>query len=196
MNTSRILIALCIFLSCLASKSVPASKKASETDIKNVERARVENAADRERLQQAAVLLANYEIEAGKLVARLDNNDVTGENIQLDATRLLSLSEEVIESAQFRLPQCDEYLAKTVALKGQLDSISHESLEHDYHHDGALPKAPAECYHTKDLFVHPATVIVLTRDDPALATETRENIKAEINEVLAHTEVVRQLVFY
>ena len=30
--------------------------------------------------------------------------------------------------------------------------------EKDYHHDGALPKAPPECYHVKDTFVHPATV--------------------------------------
>lgn len=196
MNSFRILIILCFFLSCLVSKSVLASKKASETDIKNVERASVVSEADRERLQQAAVLLANYEIEAGKLIARLDSKEISGDNVQLDAENLLTLSEEVIDSARFRLPQCDAYLAKTLTLKGQLDNISHESLEHDYHHDGALPKAPAECYHTKDLFVHPATVIVLTRDDPALAAETRENIRAEINEVLAHTEVVRQLVFY
>lgn len=196
MSNTRLLINLCFLLSCLVSQGGFASKKASGTNLENIERTSVDSAADRERLQLAAVLLANYEIEAGKLVDRLDSKDISGDNIKLDAEKLLSLSEEVIDSARFRLPQCDKYLAMTVTLKDQLQRISHETLEHDYHQDGALPKAPAECYHTKDLFVHPATVIVLTRDDPALTTETRENIKAEINEVLAHTEVVRQLVFY
>ena len=44
--------------------------------------------------------------------------------------------------------------------------------------------------------VHPATVFVLTRDDPVVSSETKSSIKAEITEVLAHTEVVRQLVIY
>ncbi len=112
------------------------------------------------------------------------------------AEKLLTLSESFIESAQFRLPQCEEYLEKTITLKEGLHEISHETLEKGYHHDGALPKAPGECYHTKDLFVHPATVMVLTRDDPELGNDTKRLIKAEITEMLAHTEVVRQLVIY
>ena len=109
---------------------------------------------------------------------------------------MLSLSEVVIESAQFRLPQCNEYLTKTLAIKTSLEEISHETLEKDYHHDGALPKAPGECYHTKDLFIHPATVYVLVRDDPSLQDTTKSSINAEITEVLAHTELVRRLVIY
>ena len=108
----------------------------------------------------------------------------------------MSLSEEVIDSARFRLPQCDEYLAMSIALRELLEDITHEALERDYHHDGALPEAPNECYHAKDLFVHPATVTVLLRDDPKLGQETLDSIKAEILEVLAHTEYVRQLVMY
>ena len=77
-----------------------------------------------------------------------------------------------------------------------MKNISHDTLERDYHHDGALPKAPGECYHTKDLFVHPATVIVLTRDDPSLSVATKSSINAEITEVLMHTELVRQLVIF
>lgn len=68
-----------------------------------------------------------------------------------------------------------------MALKDSLSDISHENLEKNYHHDGALPKAPSECYHTKDLFVHPATVFVLTRDDPVVSSETKSSIKAGIH---------------
>ncbi len=173
-----------------------ASTLISEDDVKGVSRAEVETTADRERLQHAAVLLANYEIEAKKLLEMVKVQNIIADKIQLQAGKLLELSETVIDSARFRLPQCDDYLAQSLDLKNKLGDIPHETLEKDYHHDGALPKAPPECYHTKDLFVHPATVMVLTRDDPALSGETRTSITAEIAEVLAHTEVVRQLVIY
>ena len=39
-------------------------------------------------------------------------------------------------------------------------------------------------------------VIESARDDPTMASTTRDTIAAEINEVLAHTEVVRELVIY
>ena len=139
--------------------------------------------------------MANYEIEAKKLI-RMTESGADSQNINTQASKLLDLSEVVIDSARFRLPQCDEYLAKSIAVRDSLHDISHARLEKDYHHDGALPKSPAECYHAKDLFIHPATVLVLTRDDPALGENTKNSIKMEIIEVLAHTEFVRQLVLY
>ena len=168
----------------------------SEDEIKNVTRENVTDKNDQEKLSKAAALLSNYEIEARKLLAMLDETKTNSKLIQNKTRELLNLSEIVIQSAQFRLPQCNNYLIKTLELKENLEKISHEVLEKDYHHDGALPKAPGECYHTKDLFVHPATVYVLVRDDPSLANETKMSINAEITEVLAHTELVRQLVIY
>jgi len=168
----------------------------NEDEINNVNRVDVSDEDARQRLSITAGLLADYEIAAKKLILNLDNGSTKAMDISKQAKALLDLSENVINSAQYRLPQCDEYLAKTLMLKGSLETISHASLEKDYHHDGALPKAPGECYHTKDLFVHPATVIVLTRDDPTLNKKTKASINVEISEVLAHTEIVRQLVIY
>lgn len=173
-----------------------ASGTMSKDEISNIERVEAKSEDDKKRLSEAAGLLAQYEIASKKLISDLDSKHASSESTQLQASKLLNLSEEVISSAQFRLPQCREYLEKTLVLKEQLQTISHDSIEKDFHHDGALPKAPAECYHTKDLFVHPATVIVLTRDDPSLSKVTKESITAEITEVLAHTELVRQLVIY
>lgn len=175
---------------------VIASTTMTENQIKNVERKAVDSAADRQRLQESAVLLAHYEIEARKLINMLDQLPLNGTTITKQAEKLMQLSENVIDSARFRLPQCDDYLSKMMVLKDMLKEISHEVLEKDYHRDGALPKAPAECYHTKDLYVHPASVIVLARDDRDLTEKTRTSIKNEITEVLVHTEVVRQLVIY
>ena len=175
---------------------VLASATVEEKQITNVNKTPADTEQQKQALEHAAVTLANYEIEAKKLVDILDVPGTVNTDISLLAENLMNLSESFIESTRFRLPQCDAYLHKSVEVKNLLGSITHESLEKDYHHDGALPKAPFECYHTKDLFVHPATVIVLTRDDPALAQETLSSIRAEITEVLAHTEVVRRLVIY
>jgi hypothetical protein len=174
---------------------VMASSTMTHEELMGVEKTIIDSDELRQQLQKSAVLLANYEIEAKKLV-RMANSGADQQSINSQASKLLDLSEVVIDSARFRLPQCDEYLAKSTALRDSLSDISHERLEQDYHHDGALPEAPAECYHAKDLFVHPASVLVLTRDDPGLTTDTRSSITAEITEVLAHTEFVRQLVLY
>jgi hypothetical protein len=167
-----------------------------EDEIGNVSRIEVTSEEGKQRLSKTAGLLADYEIAAKKLINDLDSKTSSSESISDQAKELLILSEDIIASAKFRLPQCDEYLTKTLALKNSLNTMSHETLEKDYHHDGALPKAPVECYHTKDLFVHPATVIILTRDDPSLSAATKSSINAEISEVLGHTELVRKLVIY
>ena len=185
-----------IFIYLLINHNLYASGSMSTDEINNVSRTNITNKNDQQRLSKAAALLSNYEIEAKKLLAMLDASGSNSEVIQNKAKELLNLSEIIIQSAQFRLPQCNEYLSKTLALKENLENISHETLEKDYHHDGALPKAPGECYHTKDLFVHPATVYILVRDDPSLIDKTKLSINAEITEVLAHTELVRQLVIY
>ena len=185
-----------MFIYLLINQNLYASGSMSDDEINNVSRTNVTNKNDQERLSKAAALLSNYEIEAKKLLAMLDTSGLNSEVIQNKAKELLNLSEIVIQSAQFRLPQCNDYLTKTLLLKRNLENISHDTLEKDYHHDGALPKAPGECYHTKDLFVHPATVYILVRDDPSLIDKTKSSINAEITEVLAHTELVRQLVIY
>ena len=185
-----------IFIYLLINQNLYASGSMSDDEINNVSRTNVTNKNDQERLSKAAALLSNYEIEAKKLLAMLDTSGLNSEVIQNKAKELLNLSEIVIQSAQFRLPQCNDYLTKTLLLKRNLENISHDTLEKDYHHDGALPKASGECYHTKDLFVHPATVYVLVRDDPSLIDKTKSSINAEITEVLAHIELVRQLVIY
>ena len=187
------LISFCIFLiPVIVLASTPITKE----QLNNISKTNITNDEQREQLSKTAGLLSEYEIKARKLVSSLSKVDLNSEKVISDAEALLILSTSVIDSARFRLPQCEVYLKKTMELKDYLSTISHETLEKDYHHDGALPKAPVECYHTKDLYVHPATVMVLVRDDPDLLEVTRDTIADEINEVLAHTEIVRELVIY
>ena len=74
----------------------------------------------------------------------------------------------------------------------KLDTLTLEEIERDYHADGALPEAPDFCYHAKDLIVHPATVILLTREPDSELTRGR--IGAEIQEVRAHVGQVQTLL--
>ena len=185
-----------LFLCLGISQFAVASGTMNEDEVNNVSRVDATSENEKQLISKAAGLLADYEITAKKLIANLESNDSKVMAVNEQAKKLLELSETVIDSTQFRLPQCNEYLAKSLLLKNQLQTISHDKLEKDYHHDAALPKAAPECYHTKDLFVHPATVIVLTRDDPSLNESTKSSINAEISEVLGHLELVRQLVIY
>ncbi len=188
------LLPLILFMS--VSAGLQASVPMEKHEVANVSKVAVKTEQDRQRLQKTAGYLGYYEIEANKLLDMLQDPGKDAEALHKQTEKLLDLSENVIASARFRLPQCEEYLSKSLLLKDRLNSISHEELEKDYHLDGALPTAPSECYHTKDLYVHPATVIVLVRDDPSASSQTRESIHAEISEVLTHLELVRQLVIY
>ena len=186
---------LAIILACVSHNLFASSKKLSDEDVQSVEKAVIDSEEEQKQRRAIAVMLAEYEIEGRKLLDGLDEN--AGRiDIDRQAGALLSSGEKIMDWARFRLKQCDEYLGKALELKAMIPDIALEALEKDYHHDGALPKAPSECYHVKDTFVHPATVLVLTRDDPALGEETLTGIRMEILEVLGHTEVVRQLVVY
>ena len=180
---------------CVPPDLYASSTKLSETQAQAIEKAAIDSYEEEKQRQAIAVMLAEYEIKGRKLLDGLDDNADRNEVDQQASTLLIS-GEKIMDWARFRLKQCDEYLEKSLELKDKITDITRETLERDYHHDGALPKAPAECYHIKDTFVHPATVLILTRDDPALGEETITGIRAEIMEVLGHTEVVRQLVIY
>ena len=188
------LLFFCAVLSALQGVHA-SSTKLSDKDVQAVEKAAIDTDEEEKQRQAIAVMLAEYEIEGKKLLDSLDENAGRKE-IDQQAGALLASGEKIMDWGRFRLEQCDAYLEKSLELKGMIPEITREALERDYHHDGALPKAPPECYHIKDTFVHPATVLVLTRDDPSLGEETVTGIRMEILEVLGHTEVVRQLIVY
>lgn len=184
----------CAYILLLLLQSSLASSTLTTEQLKQVKKTDVSGEQYQQRLKEVAILLAEYEIEAKRLTNKLNELDRT--RIDLHADKLIEISELVIDWARIRLVQCDAYLHKTLELKGIIKEIEHEAMERDYHHDGVLPKAPPECYHIKDMFVHPASVLILTRDDPKLQEQTLASINAEISEVLGHTEAVRHLVIY
>ena len=129
----------------------------------------------------------------------LHSNTQQAPSAQL-AAQLEHQSLELVESSKKILaqviqskPQCADYLNQTLAAADSMLTMDLDVIERDYHQDGALPKAPSECYHAKDLLVHPATAVVLARgeyfDKSALSS-----IEHEIQEVLAHAQVTEAVI--
>ena len=85
-----------------------------------------------------------------------------------------------------RQPECATYLAAITAIGPTLKELPLAEIESGYHADGKLPPMPAsECYHGKDLVVHPATVAALARVG-LHGDASRRKAKGEIIEVLGH----------
>ncbi|WP_194866599.1 hypothetical protein [Pseudoalteromonas sp. PPB1] len=112
--------------------------------------------------------------------------------IQARADDLIQQSDVVLDAFKRAYPQCRSYLDAVLTLRASLAEMSLAALEQDYHGDGKLPELPDPvCYHSKDLVVHPATVLVMAKgglagDDAYLEAEL------EMVEVMAHIEQVKQ----
>lgn len=156
--------ALCLVLACpLACQTTSADR------------------SDIERYQTGALALLD-DLAAGQPLTRIRDR----------AQHLSELSQTILGDFAVRYPPCGRYLNGALGVMKKLDTLTLEEIERDYHADGALPDAPDFCYHAKDLIVHPATVILLTREpDTEL---TRGRISAEIQEVRAHVGQVQTLL--
>ena len=128
-------------------------------------------------------------IQAEALVVAIDEGQ--------KADAILKLSDELTQTGLSMLPglvaahpECKEYLDAIAAVGDTLKDMALEEIESGYHADGKLPKMPsADCYHGKDLVVHPATVSALAK--AGLSTpESRHDAKKEIVEVLGHLTAV------
>jgi hypothetical protein len=138
--------------------------------------------------QAAQQALGRYESEAQALFQAIEAQS-PGPQIAQRADELIALSRVIAAGFVQAQPTCSEYLGAVLGALDQLDRLSSEQLEHDYHQDDALPSAPALCYHAKDLVVHPASVRALLREgDDA---ERRAQMGREIQEVLGHIQAVR-----
>lgn len=104
------------------------------------------------------------------------------------ADRLMRLGAGMVPAYVERHPHCADYLQATLAIMELWPQLDLETIEHDYHEDGALPATDnvAVCYHLKDLIVHPATVLALLAQPEVDFAAARR----EIEETLAHASVV------
>ena len=84
-----------------------------------------------------------------------------------------------------KAPECAEVLMVLKEKRKEILTIGLEELERVYHEGEGLPQAPEHCYHAKELTVHPATVIVLARQNPFLP-EHIDQMRLELSELESH----------
>ena len=126
-----------------------------------------------------------YKQQAEALVAAIDAGK--------EAPEVLKLADELTQTGLSKLPdmivshpECKAYLEAIQAVGSTLKDLPLAEIETGYHADGKLPTMPStDCYHGKDLVVHPATVAALAKAGLATA-EDRAKAKGEIVEVLGH----------
>ena len=130
-------------------------------------------------------ILTDYKTSAEKLIELIET-DGTNADIEKYSAGLVAASKPIINGFIDKFPQCQEYLTALTQAADIIPTLPLEEIESGYHADGKLPKlSDANCYHAKDLLVHPATVQAMAIIGIE-STEQREQAKAEIVEVIAH----------
>lgn len=132
--------------------------------------------------------LEQYRLTAQRLVEAI-RGGAGQDEVKTAGDALIDLAGALIPEFAARHPDCREYLAIAKAGAERWQELDYETIERDYHDDGALPKVgnAQRCYHMKDLVVHPATALVLMSQ----AEPDRRKAAHEIDEVIAHLSVVR-----
>jgi hypothetical protein len=71
----------------------------------------------------------------------------------------------------------------------EMMTLTLNEIEVGYHEGEKLPETEDECFAVKELVVHPATVFILSKPTQH-SSDTRERMKAEIDEVLEHLNLL------
>lgn len=132
-----------------------------------------------------------YKKDAINLVSLIEEK-ASDEDIIIQSANLVKQSQTIISAFKEKFPQCEKYLTAVSSAATIIPSLPLAEIETDYHADGKLPKLnDANCYHAKDLLVHPATVQAIAAIG-ITTPEQREDAKGEIVEVIEHFSQVEQ----
>lgn len=132
--------------------------------------------------------LAEYEMVARDFLQGIEA-DASVKQLQPMAQRMLDLGVSVVPDYVTAVPDCQRYLEEAAKIESRWSELDPEVIERDYHQDGALPPMPnnVDCYHMKDVVVHPATALALL----AQPDVDRDQVRLEIFEVVSHAIAVR-----
>lgn len=132
---------------------------------------------------QADNALQTYQQQAKALLTTLENK---GKNIEAASAELVKTSLPIVDQFIIKYPECSEYLGALKKAASVIPTLPLEEIESGYHADGKLPPLKnAQCYHAKDLLVHPATVQAMAKIG-IKTDEQWESAEHEIEEVIEH----------
>lgn len=155
--------------------------------------ATAEKLASLQLSEQATADLQAYEAGTEAFINALDNG-ADAETLTQQAKQLLALGVGVVPEYVEVFPGCKAHLEAAAKIKDMWQTMDPEVIETDYHQDEALPEPPdgVDCYHMKDVVVHPATALALLAQD----TVDRQQVRNEMEEVGVHAMAVRTGVGY
>ena len=137
-------------------------------------------------VQPEAAEVDTSAFKTGAEALLVDIDTKTDEEILAAADALTQVGLDLLPALEAQHPECTPYFAAIAEVGLGLKDLSLEEIESGYHQDGKLPEMPGpECYHGKDLVVHPATVAAMAKVG-ITTDEDRQMAKAEIAEVLGH----------
>ena len=167
-----------------ASKTATPQEKVSAK--KTVEPAPL-TAAQKAVLKSAVAGFKTYLEQSNGLVSAIKAQE-PADKVSGLASELTKTGVSLAPAVLVRFPACKAYLDAVVAAAATMHTLPLEEIESGYHKDGKLPKnTQGECYHAKDLVVHPATVVALAKGGLA----DRAAAQNEIAEVLTHLDQLR-----
>jgi len=116
------------------------------------------------------------------------------QEIAKSSTELVDLAKKILPVFTINNPECKVYLDAVMLASDSMQQLSLEEIEADYHLDGKLPTLTSgDCYHAKDLLVHPATVVVMAKTLKD-SKDNRQKMSHEIEEVIQHLSLVKLAV--
>ena len=168
------------------------SEKSSTTDTSiTTTKSKVSNVSAMTKPTAPLSLLTNYKSAAEALIVLIDNGGIDTD-IENASAALVKSAKPILRSFIKKFPQCQEYLTALNNAADTIPSLTLAEIETGYHADGKLPAiTDANCYHAKDLLVHPATVQAMAKIGINDAAQ-RADAKAEIIEVISHFSQVEQ----
>lgn len=147
----------------------------------------------------STVLLANSNealTKYGKVaeLATTEIKTVSFQKIAKSSTELVNLAKDILPAFTKSNPECKVYLDAVMLASDSMQQLSLDEIEADYHLDGKLPALTSgDCYHAKDLLVHPATVVVMAKTLKD-TSKNRKKMSHEIEEVIQHLNLVKLAV--
>jgi hypothetical protein len=137
-------------------------------------------------------LVSEYEVSAKVLLSN-NRKKKSKKTMIKSANDLISKAKPILVEFSARNPQCKELLDVIIKSDVKMGNLSLHEIEDQFHEGSALPEADDLCFEAKELIVHPATVIVISKKYK-LKKGQRVQINDEIAEVLGHLGLFKETI--
>jgi len=144
--------------------------------------------------KQMASQINLYETKSHNLVKLINDKSSAKELVIARAKELVEISKPVLMGFQKKYPQCQGYLQTVLDNAQKMQTISLNEIEEKWHEGKALPEdTDSVCMETKELIVHPSTVVILANND-FNSKKNKEQMSDEINEVIEHMTELKESI--